>query len=111
MRAELVLTPRIQSKMRLPTILFACAALTFAGCASTDNDTNTASEMTTDAAMTVGAVNMKCPISGEELDGDSPTVAYNGSGIGVCCNNCAAKVEAWSDEDKQKFIDDALASK
>ena len=99
--------------MRLPKLVLAltCAVFTFTGCAATETDTNTAAEATTDAAEAVMMVNTKCPISGEDLDGDSPTVAYNGNNIGVCCNNCAAKVEGWSDEDKQKFIDDALASK
>ena len=91
-------------KMRLAVAVAAC---TFTGCASTETDATT--ETATDAAVTM--LNTKCPISGEELDGDSPTVMHGDYAIGVCCGNCEAKVEGWSDDKKDQFIADALASK
>ncbi|NWG27216.1 MAG: hypothetical protein HXY48_01640, partial [Ignavibacteriaceae bacterium] len=32
--------------------------------------------------------NKVCPIKGEEIDADAPTVEYNGKLIGFCCPGC-----------------------
>ncbi len=37
--------------------------------------------------------NKVCPVKGEEIDADSPTVEYNGKVIGFCCPGCESKFE------------------
>jgi YHS domain-containing protein len=44
--------------------------------------------------------NMVCPVSGEEVDPEAPTVDYKGKVIGFCCANCVAKFK----KDPEKFM-------
>lgn len=37
------------------------------------------------------AWNKVCPVKGEEVDSDSPTVEYNGKVYGFCCPGCETK--------------------
>jgi len=37
--------------------------------------------------------NKVCPVKGEEIDADAPTVEYNGKVIGFCCPGCETKFE------------------
>jgi YHS domain-containing protein len=37
--------------------------------------------------------NKVCPVKGEEIDADAPTVDYNGKTIGFCCPGCELKFE------------------
>ena len=66
------------------------AALSLTACQSTDGDGQSAA-----------AVNTKCPISGEAVNADSPTVDMNGQKVAFCCNNCAGRWDGMSDADKQ----------
>lgn len=75
--------------------LLGCVCL--AGCAS-EKSANATEKTTPVAAM--GAVNSKCPISGEAIDGKT-TASFQGKTVGFCCANCASKWNAMSDGDKQ----------
>jgi len=37
--------------------------------------------------------NKVCPVKGEEVDAESPTVKYNGKVYGFCCPGCDAKFQ------------------
>lgn len=87
-------------------------ALTLGACASTDGEDQTASDqatVATDAA--AGPINTNCPIMGGEVDPDGTTVDVNGHAVGFCCGGCDKKFNAWSDEEKAKFVEDSLAQR
>ena len=44
--------------------------------------------------------NKVCPVKGEEIDVDAPTVEYNGKLIGFCCPGCDAKFQ----KDPEKYM-------
>jgi YHS domain-containing protein len=44
--------------------------------------------------------NKVCPIKGEEIDADAPTVEYKGKVIGFCCPGCDAKFQ----KDPEKYM-------
>ena len=44
--------------------------------------------------------NKVCPVKGEELDADAPTVEYNGKVIGFCCPGCDSKFQ----KDPEKYM-------
>jgi YHS domain-containing protein len=44
--------------------------------------------------------NKVCPIKGEEIDADAPTVEYKGKVIGFCCPGCDAKFQ----KDPEKYL-------
>jgi YHS domain-containing protein len=44
--------------------------------------------------------NKVCPIKGEEIDADAPTVEYNGKVIGFCCPGCDSKFQ----KDPEKYM-------
>ncbi|MBK7406163.1 MAG: glutathione S-transferase [Phycisphaerales bacterium] len=46
------------------------------------------------------ASNTTCPISGEPVSADIKTVSFQGKTVGFCCNGCAAKFNALTDEQK-----------
>ena len=55
--------------------------------------------------------NKVCPVKGEEIDADAPTVEYNGKTIGFCCPGCDSKFQKNPEkymknlnEDGSKFI-------
>jgi len=55
--------------------------------------------------------NKVCPVKGEEIDADAPTVEYNGKLIGFCCPGCDSKFQKNPEsylknlnEDGSKFI-------
>ncbi len=75
--------------------LLGCVCL--AGCAS---EKKTAAAETTKPVAAMGAINSKCPISGEAIDGKT-TASFQGKTVGFCCGNCASKWNAMSDADKQ----------
>ena len=46
------------------------------------------------------AWNKVCPVKGEEIDADAPTVEYNGKTIGFCCPGCDSKFQ----KDPEKYL-------
>lgn len=44
--------------------------------------------------------NKVCPVKGEEIDTDAPTVEYNGKLIGFCCPGCDSKFQ----KDPDKYL-------
>jgi YHS domain-containing protein len=44
--------------------------------------------------------NKVCPVKGEEIDADAPTVEYKGKVIGFCCPGCDAKFQ----KDPEKYL-------
>ena len=93
----------------LPVLFF---ALTLGACASTEAGDQTGMDQvapTTDAA--AGPINANCPIMGGEVDPDVATVDVNGHAVGFCCGGCDEKFNAWSDEEKTKFVEEALAQR
>ncbi len=44
--------------------------------------------------------NKVCPVKGEEIDVDAPTVEYNGKLIGFCCPGCDSKFQ----KDPEKYL-------
>ena len=44
--------------------------------------------------------NKVCPVKGEEIDADAPTVEYNGKLIGFCCPGCDSKFQ----KDPEKYM-------
>lgn len=44
--------------------------------------------------------NKVCPVSGEEVDQEAPTVEYNGKVIGFCCSSCVSKFN----KDPEKYL-------
>jgi len=38
-------------------------------------------------------LNKVCPVKGEEIDADAPTVEYNGKLIVFCCPGCDSKFQ------------------
>ena len=44
--------------------------------------------------------NKVCPVKGEEIDVDAPTVEYNGKVIGFCCPGCDTKFQ----KDPEKYL-------
>lgn len=54
----------------------------------------------TDEAAVVQIWNKVCPVKGEEIDADAPTVEYNGKLIGFCCPGCDSKFQ----KDPEKYM-------
>ncbi|MGE3174791.1 MAG: hypothetical protein AB7O97_19330 [Planctomycetota bacterium] len=75
------------------TAIVTTALFLFAGCASTDS-----------AATGAAAMNAKCPVSGEQLDGDCPTTMVDGKNIGFCCNKCMTKFEGMTPADQKAKV-------
>lgn len=84
--------------LALPALL--TAALFVGACNKEAKTTPTPAK----SAASMGFMNTKCPISGEELGEDGwdkvTEVTYKGQKYGVCCPNCAPKFNALSDADK-----------
>ena len=49
---------------------------------------------------TVQIWNRVCPVRGEEVDVEAPTVKYNGKVIGFCCPGCDSKFQ----KDPEKYM-------
>jgi YHS domain-containing protein len=65
-------------------------------CCSTENKET--SSLTAESNLTVW--NKVCPVKGEEIDADAPTVEYNGKLIGFCCPGCDSKFQ----KDPEKYM-------
>ena len=85
-------------RVAVPALLV--AALFLGACSSDSKKSDT--KTTTSPAKTgsMGVMNSKCPISGETVDKDDPTMDYKGGKVAFCCKNCEAKFNALSDADK-----------
>lgn len=46
-------------------------------------------------------MNAKCPMTGEAIEADSPTVDFQGHKVAFCCDKCIKKWDAMSDSEKQ----------
>ncbi len=46
-------------------------------------------------------INSECPVTGEAVTGESPTMELRGRVIAICCEKCKSKIEA----DPQKYAD------
>jgi YHS domain-containing protein len=78
---------------------------------SSMHDMHQEMKMDDTSAMDKNIWNKVCPVRGEEVDPDAPTVEYNGKIYGFCCPGCDAKFEKNPEkysknlsEDGKKFI-------
>ena len=96
-------------KMMSATMLGCALACTIAlgGC---DSNKKTASA-DTKAAPAMGAMNDKCPYSGEAVNKSAKTASYEGHTVGFCCDGCAGKWAKASDADKAKMWSKVAAAK
>ncbi len=86
------------SCVAVPALLV--AALFLGACSSDSKKTDTKAPATPAKTGSMGVMNSKCPISGETVDKDDPTMAYKDGKVAFCCKNCEAKFNALSDADK-----------
>ena len=90
------------SRLAVPAMLV--AALFLGACSSdskksdTKNTTTTTSPATKSGSM--GVMNSKCPMTGEEVDSTSPTMDYKSGKVAFCCPGCEGKFSKLSDADK-----------
>ena len=80
-------------------------------CCGTKESHSEAKMDATDETAVVQIWNKVCPVKGEEIDADAPTVEHNGKLYGFCCPGCDAKFEKNPEkysknlsEDGTKFI-------
>lgn len=55
------------------------------------------------------AVNTMCPVAEEPIVASEGTFEYKGNQIGVCCQGCAKKFNAWDEAKKDNFVALAIA--
>ncbi len=88
-------------QIRLRSVLVASAFLLLGACHSTSaSSTNSAA-----------AMNAKCPVSGEQLDANCPTMTFEGKTVGFCCNKCVQKFNTMTPADKQAKVTGAMPAK
>lgn len=77
------------------------AALFLGACTETKTETKPTPTKTTTPAKSgsMGVMNSKCPMSGEETD-PSVTSDYKGGKVAFCCTTCQGKFAKLSDADK-----------
>lgn len=69
-------------------------------CCGTKESHSDAKMDATDETAAVQIWNKVCPVKGEEIDLDAPTVEYNGKLIGFCCPGCDSKFQ----KDPEKYM-------
>lgn len=69
-------------------------------CCGTKESHSEAKMDATDETAVVQIWNKVCPVKGEEIDADAPTVEYNGKLIGFCCPGCDSKFQ----KDPEKYM-------
>lgn len=84
----------------LPAVLITGAAIVVAGCESDDSG----DMATTQASVSMGAINDTCPIMGGDVDPGAAMADFGGAKVGFCCGNCINKWNAWSDAQKRDFV-------
>jgi YHS domain-containing protein len=74
-------------------IALSLGALIAAGCIGNAAEAAPYTAVQDDARQerTTGPVNTTCPITGKEVNSDSPRVDVRGYTVAFCCNNCVAK--------------------
>ncbi len=91
----------IRSLIRtLPAVLITGAAIALAGCESDESD----DMATTQASVSMGAINDTCPIMGGDIDPSASMADFGGAKVGFCCGACINKWNAWSDAQKRDFV-------
>lgn len=68
-------------------------------CGTKDSHSEVNMEKSSETA-SVQIWNKVCPVKGEEIDADAPTVEYNGKVIGFCCPGCDSKFQ----KDPEKYM-------
>jgi len=68
-------------------------------CGSKESQSSMQMNESTETA-TVQIWNKVCPVKGEEVDAEAPTVEYNGKVIGFCCPGCDSKFQ----KDPEKYM-------
>jgi len=68
-------------------------------CGTKDSHSEVIMEKSSESA-SVQIWNKVCPVKGEEIDADAPTVEYNGKTIGFCCPGCDSKFQ----KDPEKYM-------
>ena len=81
----------------LPAVLIVGVALV--GCESDGSD-----DATTQAAVSMGAVNDTCPIMGSAVDPEAASAAFEGATVGFCCDGCVNKWNTWSYAQKRDYV-------
>ena len=77
-----------------------CGAVTLTGCKSDDAD-----GATTRSAVSMGAVNDKCPIrTDENVDPNATMAEFEGTKVGFCCDGCISKWNTMSYAQKKQFL-------
>lgn len=90
-------------KTRMFAIVIAAAAAVLAGCNSSQKS-ESASASETKVVNTTKPVNSKCPLTGEALPANAPTVSYNNQTVGFCCPGCASKFNAMTAAQKEEKV-------
>lgn len=80
------------------------ATLMLTGCQSTDEATTSAS-----ASPSRVIVNSNCPIGREPVVETVATVRHKGATVGFCCEGCRSMWPTLSDEEKDRFVAQAIA--
>lgn len=84
----------------LPAVLLTGAAIALTGCESDDSG----DMATTQASVSMGAINDTCPIMGGDVDPGAAMADFGGTKVGFCCGNCVNKWNTWSDAQKRDFV-------
>ena len=90
-------------KLRSLALPALAAVVLFLG--SCNKEAKTEPNKTTPAAKaSMGIVNSKCPMKGEPVDKDDPTIDYHGQKVAFCCSGCLSKFNKLTDEQKAAKI-------
>lgn len=87
------------SLMAMVSIITGCAESTDSAAEATPAVTDTATDPAA-AEVSSEPVNANCPIMGHPIAADGGSTTWNGKTIGFCCEGCAPKFDALSDEEK-----------
>jgi hypothetical protein len=74
-------------------ILAAVGLMAGTGCATAEK-----------ADVAMGAVNDVCPMSGQPIDPNAPTVEYAGKTVGFCCGGCVSPWDKMTKAEKDAFL-------
>lgn len=83
--------------------LVTTALLFLSACAGTSHSTTTTTGAT--------AVNTTCPVSGEAIQADNPTMSFDGKTVGFCCNKCMTKFQGMSAADQKAKLTGSMPMK
>jgi hypothetical protein len=97
----------IKSRSMYAGLCLAVAMLAIGGCENKNKTTTTTASHT--ASVNMGAMNDRCPLSGEPINKNAPTASYNGKTVGFCCAGCASKFNAMTDQKKAELVSKVAA--